>query len=65
MLDRKKMAEMIGLIQNNNAITVEELCKELNTGTEETYQIIDALIDLKLVDEFEGFFARVDLALLN
>lgn len=45
MLDRKKMAEMIGLIQNNNAITVEELCKELNTGTEETNQIIDALID--------------------
>ncbi len=65
MLDRTKMAEIIGLIQNNTAITEEEISKQLGITLEETNQIIDALIDLKLVDDFDGFVARIDFALLN
>ena len=65
MLDRTKMAEIIGLIQNNTAITEEEISLNLGITLEETNQIIDALIDLKLVDDFDSFVARIDLALLN
>ena len=59
------MAEIIGLIHNNTAITEEEISLKLGITLEETNQIIDALIDLKLVDDFDGFVARIDLALLN
>ncbi len=65
MLDRETMAKVIGLIQNNNALTEQEISNRLDIDIQEIEQIIDALIDLKLVDDFENFVARVDLALLN
>ncbi len=65
MLDRETMARVIGLIQNNNALTEQEISNRLDIDIQEIEQIIDALIDLKLVDDFENFVARVDLALLN
>lgn len=45
MLDREKMAEIIGLIHNNTAITEEEISLNLGITLQETNQIIDALID--------------------
>ncbi len=65
MLDRETMAKVIGLIQNNNALTEQEISNRLDIDIQEIEQIIDALIDLKLVDDFDNFVARVDLALLN
>ena len=65
MLDRETMARVIGLIQNNNALTEQEISNRLDIDIQEIEQIIDALIDLKLVDDFDNFVARVDLALLN
>ena len=65
MIDRETMAKTIGLIQTNTAMTEKQISKKLGIPIEETEQIIDALIDLKLVDDFEHFVARVDLALLN
>ncbi len=65
MLDRETMAKVIGLIQNNNALTEQEISNRLGIDIQEIEQIIDALIDLKLVDDFDNFVARVDLALLN
>lgn len=65
MLDKDLFAHAIGIVKNNNTITIKEMCESLAIDEHKAVEILDGLVDCGFVESFDGFYGRCDLIGFN
>ena len=65
MLDGEIIANIIGMIQDRNAITAMEISLRFNIPPEKAERLLNELEDCGFLQNFEQFYARVDCVNFN
>ena len=65
MLDKEIIAHAIGIVKTQNTTCTMDLVDQLGIEEHKASEILDSLVALELVAQFDGFVGVVDWAELN